>query len=105
MPELLDAVSEADPDALILSRQLATRTIENGQVKHPFLYASLTTGQRIDLLSALIGIPAGDHWQQFLMHHSDIFQRQHHHFMFRGALATFGCGIGAFLGEDRKSVV
>src|SRR3546814_20115578 len=33
------------------------------------------------------------------MHLSDIFQRQHHHFMFRGALATFGCGIGAFLGD------
>lgn len=98
-PELLDAVVEADPAALILSRQLAIRTIEHGMVKQPLLYAPLTTRQRIALLSALGRIPAGENWQVFLKLYSDIFQRQHYHYMFRGALAAAGCGVGAYLGE------
>jgi len=103
-PKLLEAVNEVNPDAIILSRRLATRTIEQGQHKHPLLYAPMNTRKRVELLTALRRAASNQEWAKSLELYGRIYDRQHYNFAFQGALAAMSCGVGSYLGELYHSV-
>ena len=98
-PTLIEAVAEVDRSAIVLSRALAAKTIENGQKKEPFLYAPLTSGQRAALLSGMSRIVTEQGYRGLLGSYGKLFSTQHDMFMMRGALASFGVGVGAYLGD------
>ena len=96
---LIESVAEVDQSAIVLSRALATKTIEQGQKKDPFLYAPLTSGQRAAILSGMSQIVTDDRYRGLLTCYGELFSTQHDMFMMRGALASFGVGVGAYLGN------
>ena len=96
---LVEAVAEVDRFAIVLSRGLAAKTIEHGQKKEPFLYAPLTSGQRAAILSAMSQTVTDDRYRELLSSYGELFSIQHDMFMMRGALASFGVGVGAYLGS------
>ena len=96
---LIEAVAEVDRSAIVLSRALAAKTIQQGQKKEPFLYAPLTAGQRAAILSVMSQTVTDDRYRGLLSNYGKLFSMQHDMFMMRGALASFGVGVGAYLGE------
>ncbi len=96
---LIEAVAEVDRSAIVLSRALAARTIEHGQKKEPFLYAPLTSGQRAALLSGMSQTVTDDRYRGLLSAYGELFSSQHDMFMMRGALASYGVGVGTYLGN------
>ena len=98
-PEMLEALYEADPALLMLSRDLAAKTIMHGQRKDPLLYAPLTAAQRAAVLTAMTKVIKEDPFRSLLASYGRLFDMQHHSFMLRGALGTLGCGVGAYLGD------
>ena len=96
---LVEAVAEVDRSAIVLSRGLAAKTIKHGQKKEPFLYAPLTSGQRAAILSAMSQTVTDDRYRELLSSYGELFSIQHDMFMMRGALASFGVGVGAYLGS------
>lgn len=96
---LLSAVSEANSSSLVLSRTLASKTILHGQFKEPILYAPLTAKQRWSVLAALSRVTMDKTSRALLASYSRLFQGQHEVFMMRGALASLGFGVGAYLGD------
>jgi hypothetical protein len=96
---LLSAVSEVDSSSLVLSRTLASKTILHGQYKEPLLYAPLTAKQRSSVLAALSRATTDQTFRALLGSYGRLFQSQHDVFMMRGALASLGFGVGAYLGE------
>ena len=96
---LIEAVAEVDRSAVVLSRALAVKTIERGQKKEPLLYAPLTSGQRADILSAMSQTVADDAFRELFSSYGELFSVQHDMFMMRGALASLGFGVGAYLGS------
>ena len=96
---LIEAVAEVDRSAIVLSRALAAKTIEHGQKKEPFLYAPLTAGQRAAILAGMSRIVTEDRYRGLLASYGELFSIQHDMFMMRGALASFGVGVGAYLGD------
>ena len=96
---LIEAVAEVDRSAIVLSRALAAKTIEQGQKKEPFLYAPLTSGQRAAILSVMSETVSDDRYRGLLSRYGELFSIQHDMFMMRGALASFGVGVGAYLGN------
>ena len=97
--ELIEAVAEVDRSAIVLSRALAARTIERGQKKEPFLYAPLPSCQRAAILSGLSQTVTDDRYRELLSSFGELISIQHGMFMMRGALASFGVGVGAYLGN------
>jgi hypothetical protein len=96
---LIDAVAEVDRSALVLSRSLAAQTIIRGQAKEPLLYAPLTHGQRAGMLTAIAQTVTDDKFRAVLSTYGKLFAGQHDMFMQRGAMASLGFGVGAYLGE------
>ena len=96
---LIEAVAEVDRSAIVFSRAIAAKTIQHGQKKEPLLYAPLTARQRAGILSAMYQIVTNDRFRGLLSHFGKLFSIQHDMFMMRGALASYGVGIGAYLGE------
>lgn len=96
---LLEAVAEVDRSSIVLSRTLAAKTIARGQAKEPFLYAPLTSAQRTALLSAMSRSVTEESYQALLSSYGQMFLGQHDMFMMRGALASLGFGVGAYLGD------
>lgn len=97
--KLLEAVAEVDSSAIVLSRALATKTIIQGQMKEPLLYAPLTSGQRAALLSAMYKSVTDNKHRELISSYGQMFSEQHDMFMMRGALASLGFGVGAYLGD------
>ena len=98
-PTLVEAVAEVDRSAIVLSRALAAKTIEQGQMKEPFLYAPLTSGQRAAILSLISESVSDDGYRGLLSSYGELFSIQHDMFMRRGAVASLGVGVGAYLGN------
>ena len=98
-PTLIEAIAEVDRSAIVLSRALAAKTIEQGQKKEPFLFAPLTSGQRAAILSGMSQIVTDDRYRGLLSSYGELFSIQHDMFMMRGALASLGVGVGAYLGN------
>lgn len=96
---LVEAVAEVNQSAIVLSRALAARTIEHGQKKEPFLYAPLTANQRAVILAGMSRIVTEDGYRELPASYGELFSKQHDLFMMRGALASFGVGVGAYLGD------
>lgn len=96
---LLEAVAEVDRSSIVLSRSLAAKTITQGQMKEPFLYAPLTSSQRASILSAMSQSATDEKYRGLLSSYGQLFSGQHDLFMMRGALASLGFGVGAYLGE------
>ena len=96
---LIESVAEVDRSAIVLSRALAAKTIEQGQKKDPLLYAPLTSGQRAAILSGMSQIVTDDRYRGLLTCYGKLFSTQHDMFMMRGALASVGVGVGAYLGN------
>lgn len=96
---LLEAVAEVDRSSIVLSRALAAKTISQGQMKEPLLYAPLTSSQRAALLSAMSQSVTDEKYRGLLTSYGELFSRQHDMFMMRGALASLGFGVGAYLGD------
>jgi hypothetical protein len=96
---LLEAVAEVDRSSLVLSRALAAQTIIRGQTKEPFLYAPLSHQHRASLLSAMAQAVTDERYRSLLSSYGQLFSRQHDLFMLRGATASLGFGVGAYLGE------
>lgn len=96
---LLEAIAEVDHSSIVLSRTLATKTIIRGQTKDPLLYAPLTSSQRAAILSALSQSVTDKRYLELLKSYGQLFSGQHDLFMMRGALASLGCGVGAYLGD------
>lgn len=97
-PTLLEAVAEVDRSSIVLSRALAAKTITQGQMKEPLLYAPLTSPQRAEILSVMSNFIADEN-RGLLDCYGHLFSMQHDVFMMRGALASLGFGVGAYLGE------
>ena len=97
--ELIEAVAEVDRSAIVLSRALAARTIEQGQKKEPLLYAPLTSGQRAAVLSGMSRIVTDDRYRELLGSYGNLISMQPGMVMMRGALASVGAGVGAYLGD------
>lgn len=98
-PSLLESIVEVDQSSIVLSRTLAAKTIVRGQKKEPLLYAPLTSNQRTAILSALYQSVIDEKYRDLLKSYGQLFSGQHDLFMMRGALGSFGCGVGAYLGE------
>lgn len=98
-PRLLEAVAEVDRSSIVLSRALAAKTILRGQMKEPFLYAPLTSAQRAAVLSAMSQCVTDEKYRGLLSSYGRLFSGQHDMFMMRGALASLGFGVGAYLGD------
>ena len=96
---LIEAVAEVDRSAIVLSRAIAAKTIQHGQKKEPFLYGPLTARQRAAILSAMSQTVTDDRYRGLLSKYGELFSIQHDMFMMRGALASLGVGIGAYLGN------
>ena len=96
---LLEAVAEVDRSSIVLSRALAAKTITQGQMKEPLLYAPLTSGQRAAVLSAMFQSVTDEKYRVLLSCYGQLFSDQHDLFMMRGALASLGFGVGAYLGD------
>jgi hypothetical protein len=96
---LLEAVAEVDRSSLVLSRALAAQTIIRGQMKEPFLYAPLSHQQRAGLLSAMAQAVTDEKYRGLVSSYGQLFSRQHDMFMLRGAMASLGFGVGAYLGD------
>ena len=96
---LIEAVAEVDRSSIVLSRTLATKTISQGQMKEPLLYAPLTFGQRASILSTLSRSVRDEKFRARLSSYGELFSRQHDMFMMRGALASLDFGVGAYLGD------
>jgi hypothetical protein len=96
---LIEAVAEVDRSSIVLSRALAAKTIIQGQMKDPLLYAPLTQGQRGGILSAMAQSATDEKYRAILSSYGELFSRQHEMFMLRGALGSLGFGVGAYLGE------
>jgi hypothetical protein len=96
---LLEAVAEVDRSSIVLSRALAAKTIVRGQMKEPFLYAPLTSGQRAAVLAAMSQSVTDEKYRGLLSSYGQLFSGQHDMFMMRGALASLGFGVGAYLGD------
>lgn len=96
---LLEAVAEVDRSSIVLSRSLAAKTITRGQMKDPLLYAPLTSNQRADILAAIAQGVADQTYRQLIKSYGQLFSGQHSLFMMRGALASVGYGVGAYLGD------
>ncbi len=96
---LLEAVAEVDRSSIVLSRALAAKTIARGQMKEPLLYAPLTSAQRAAVLSAMFHSVTDERYRGLLSSYGQMFSGQHDMFMMRGALASLGFGVGAYLGE------
>jgi hypothetical protein len=96
---LLEAVAEVDRSAIVLSRALATKTIARGQMKEPLLYAPLSACQRTALLSAMFRAVTDQKHRGLLGTYGQMFSGQHDSFMTRGAMASLGFGVGAYLGD------
>ena len=67
--------------------------------KEPFLYAPLTSGQRAAILSGMSQTVIDDRFRGLLSTYGELFSIQHDMFMMRGALASYGVGVGAHLGN------
>jgi hypothetical protein len=98
-PRLLEAVAEVDHSSVVLSRALAAKTITQGQTKEPLLYAPLTSDQRAAVLSAMAQAAIDEKLRDLLSSYGRLFSGQHSMFMMRGALASLGFGVGAYLGD------
>jgi hypothetical protein len=96
---LIDAVSEVNSDAIILSRSLAAQAIIRGQKKEPLLYAPLTAKQRAMLIREISKINSKDQFLLPLKSYGHILARQNDLFMMRGATALLNVGVGAYLGD------
>lgn len=96
---LLEAVAEVDRSSIVLSRALAAKTIARGQMKEPLLYAPLTSAQRAAVLSAMSYSVTDERYRGLLSSYGQLFSGQHDMFMMRGALASLGFGVGAYLGD------
>jgi hypothetical protein len=96
---LLEAVAEVDRSSIVLSRALAAKTIARGQMKEPFLYAPLSSGQRAAILSAMSRSVTDEKYRGLISTYGQLFSGQHEMFMMRGALASLVFGVGAYLGE------
>ena len=96
---LVDAMTEVEPSAVILSRSLAASTIARGQAKEPLLYAPLSSRERVALLAAFSRSATDPVSRSLLGSYGRLFSQQHDMFMMRGALASLGYGVGAYLGE------
>ena len=96
---LLEAVTEVDRSSIVLSRALAAKTITRGQMKEPLLYAPLTSAQRAAVLSAMSHSVTDERYRGLLSSYGQLFSGQHDMFMMRGALASLGFGVGAYLGD------
>ena len=96
---LIEAVAEVDRSSIVMSRTLAAKTIIQGQMKDPLLYAPLTQGQRGGILSAMAQAVTNEKYRVILSSYGELFSRQHDMFMLRGALGSLGFGVGAYLGE------
>lgn len=97
--KLIESVAEVGQSSLVLSRALAVKTIVQGQKKEPLLYAPLTSGQRSALLFALLQSVVNEKYRGLLKSYGQLFSGQHDLFMMRGALASLGFGVGAYLGD------
>lgn len=96
---LLEAAAEVDQTSIVLSRALAAKTIARGQMKEPLLYAPLTSAQRAAVLSAMSHSVTDERYRGLLSSYGQLFSGQHDMFMMRGALASLGFGVGAYLGD------
>lgn len=96
---LLESIAEVDRSSIVLSRALAAKTIVRGQTKEPLLYAPLTSSQRSAVLSAISQSVTDGRYRDLLKSYGQLFARQHDLFMMRGALASLGFGVGAYLGD------
>lgn len=73
---LIEAIAEVDRSSIVLSRALAAKTIAQGQMKEPLLYAPLTATQRAEILSALFhAIPDKGH-RELLSSYGQMFSGQ-----------------------------
>jgi hypothetical protein len=96
---LLEAVAEVDRSSIMLSRALAAKTIARGQMKEPLLYAPLTSAQRAAILFAMSHSVTDERYRGLISSYGQLFSGQHDMFMMRGALASLGFGVGAYLGD------
>lgn len=96
---VIEAIAEVDRSSIVPSRSLAAKTIARGQAKEPLLYAPLTSTQRAALLSAMSRSVHEESHQALLSSYGEMFSWQHDMFMMRGALASLGFGVGAYLGD------
>ena len=76
---LIESIAEVDRSAIVLSRALAAKTIEQGQKKDPFLYAPLTSGQRAAILSGMSQIVNDDRYRGLLTCYGELFSNTTRH--------------------------
>lgn len=98
-PDLLDGIAELNPSAVVLSRDLAVKTVQTGQHKEPLLYGPFTALQRTAILNALHQVAPNDLFKSIVTCYGEMFRRQHYALMMNGAMASLSCGVGAYLGE------
>lgn len=94
---LIEAAFNAHPDAVVMSRGLAARSISSGQAKDPLLYGPFDRSQRQQVLHALSRIRREGGLGRLVDSYGKIIAGQHQLFMDRGALASLGAGFGAHI--------
>ncbi len=97
--ELIQAAISHSDENVVLSRDLATRVIQNGEKKDPLLYGPFTTDERTSLLRHLHQGAPDDAFKKLLSAYSSSFVQHGFEYAVRGANAGYRIGIGAFLGE------
>ena len=87
---MLEALSKTNPTSLVLSRDLAAKTIMHGQRKDPLLYAPADSGATGRSAHRDDEGDKEDPFRSLLRELSRLFDMQHHSFMLQDALGTLG---------------
>lgn len=97
--DVIQAAISNTSESLVLSRDLATRVLLNGEKKDPLLYGPFTTDERTSLLRRLHEAAPDDAFKTLLSTYCSSFIQHGLEYAVRGANAGYSIGIGAFLGE------
>ena len=97
--DILEAVAEVDPDSVVLSRELATRSRGAVMGKDPLLYGPFCQAERTAVLQLLGRVSSSPVHTAMLASYADIFERQHWQMAMHGAMACAFSGIGSHLAE------
>lgn len=96
---LVLAATEQSDDGVVLSRNLATKVVKNGERKDPLMYGPFTTEQRTAVLRQLHQNATQDVMKLLVSTYASSHAQHGLAYAIRGANAAYGIGFGAFLGQ------
>lgn len=98
-PHLLNAVYEANPAAVVMSRKLLSASLLQAERKNPLLYGPFNSEERVLMLGLMSKILTTDWARATISYYQQAFSNQHAMYMGRGAMGLLSHGIGPMVGH------